>query len=144
MKAVYKSAKPYLQIGYWEVNARVPVYCGERVLESGVIIPPERVGTGVILPDSELERNRSYLFSEGEKHNQLTLTDPKEILNMREYIRGLEQFTEVFCEGDPVEELSNMDPVENELSEELEDDLEDPENDTYNDWDEKMAERLKH
>lgn len=144
MKAVYESSKPYSQIGYWDVNAGMPVYCEERVLESGVIISPERVGTGVILPDSEMERNRSYLFSEGKKHNQLTLTDPKKILNMRAYISGMEQFTEVFCEGDPVEELSNMDPVENELSEDLEHDLEDPEYGTYNDWDEKMAERLKH
>lgn len=142
MKAVYKSAKPYLQVGYWSVNATVPVYCEARETKGGYYTTPHIVGTMVNLPESERDRNRSYCFSEGETHDKLTLTDPREILNMRAYIEGME-ITEVYCDGDPVEELSNMDPVESELSEELEDDLEDLENDTYNDWDEKMMKRLK-
>lgn len=143
MRAIYESTQPYLQVGFWDVNATVPVYSGARETKSGVIIAPEEVGTIVNLPESELERNRSYLFSEGEKHNQLTLTDPREILNMRDFIKGRE-ITELYCEGDPVEELRAMEAVEEDLSDELEEDLEDPEDNTYNEWDEKMAERLKY
>lgn len=140
MRAVYESTQPYLQVGYWDVNATVPAYSEAKITKNGVIVAPEEVGTIVNLPESELERNRSYLFSEGENHNQLTLTDPREILNMREFIKGRE-ITELYCEGDPVEELRAM---EEDLSEEYEDDeLEDPEDEpSYSEWDEQMARRL--
>lgn len=136
MRAVYESTQPYLQVGYWDVNATVPAYSEAKITKNGVIVAPEEVGTIVNLPESELERNRSYLFSEGENHNQLTLTDPREILNMREFIKGRE-ITELYCEGNPLEELIAM---EEDLSEEYEDDeQEDP---NYSEWDEQMARRL--
>ena len=102
---------------------------------------PQIVGSKVNLPDSITEQARFYIFSEGEHKNQLTLTDPREILNMRSFISGRDQIKELYCKGDPVEELRAM---EEDLSEEYEDDeMEDPEDDpNYSEWDEQMAKRL--
>ena len=154
MRAVYESTQPYLQIGFFDVNYTIPVYSEAKITKNGVIVAPEEVGTIVNLPESELERNRSYLFSEGEHKNQLTLTDPREILNMRAFIRSRDQIKEIYCERDPVEELSKLveaEEYEEDLSEEFEEDfeeyeddeLEDPEDEpSYSEWDEQMARRL--
>lgn len=148
MRAVYESTQPYLQVGYWDVNATVPAYSEAKITKNGIIMDPKIVGSKVNLPDSVMERARVYLFSEGLAHNQLTLTDPREILNMRSFISGMDQIKELYCEGDPVEELRAM---EEDLSEEFEEDfeeyeddeLEDPEDDPYySEWDEQMAKRL--
>lgn len=148
MRAVYESTQPYLQVGYWDVNATVPAYSEAKTAKNGIIMDPQIVGSKVNLPDSVMERARVYLFSEGLTHNQLTLTDPREILNMRSFISGRDQIKELYCEGDPVEELRAM---EEDLSEEFEEDfeeyeddeLEDPEDDpNYSEWDEQMARRL--
>ena len=142
MRAVYESIQPYLQVGYWDVNATVPAYSEAKTTKNGIIMEPQIVGSKVNLPDSVMERARAYLFSEGLAHNQLTLTDPREILNMRSFISGMDQITELYCEGDPVEELRfTTEPMQEDLSEE--DEQEDPEDDRYNEWDEKMVERLK-
>lgn len=146
MRAVYESDKPYTQIGYWDVNATVPAYSEAKITKNGIIMDPQIVGSKVNLPDSIMERARFYIFSEGEHKNQLTLTDPREILNMRAFIRSKDQIKEIYCEGDPVEELSKLveaEEYEEDLSEEYEEDFEEYEDDTYNEWDEKMAERLK-
>ena len=154
MRAVYESDKPYTQIGYWDVNATVPAYSEAKITKNGIIMDPQIVGSKVNLPDSIMERARVYLFSEGLDHNQLTLTDPREILNMRAFIRSKDQIKEIYCEGDPVEELSKLVEAEEygeDLSEEFEEDfeeyeddeLEDPEDEpSYSEWDEQMARRL--
>lgn len=148
MRAVYESTKPYLQVGYWDVNATVPAYSEAKTAKNGIIIDPQIVGSKVNLPDSVMERARFYLFSEGLAHNQLTLTDPREILNMRSFISGMDQIKELYCEGDLIEELSKLVEVEEyeeDLSEEFEDDeQEDPEDEpSYSEWDEQMARRLE-
>lgn len=144
MRAVYESTQPYLQVGYWDVNATVPVYCEAKEDKKGYIVNPQKVGVMVRLPDSLTEQARVYTFSEGSAHNQLTLTDPREILNMRSFISCRDQIREIYCEGDPVEELSKQ--VEDEeledLSEEFEEDFEEYEDDSYSEWDEQMARRL--
>lgn len=148
MRAVYESDKPYTQIGYWDTNSTVPVHSEAKLTKNGIIMDPQIVGSKVNLPDSITEQARFYIFSEGENHNQLTLTDPREILNMRDFIKGRE-ITELYCEGDPLEELIAM---EEDLSEEFEEDfeeyeddeMEDPEDDPYySEWDEQMARRLE-
>lgn len=145
MKAVYESNKPYLQVSYWDVNATVPVYSEERVTKAGRVIPPKVVGTAVDTSNVKCsDRNRMYTFMEGEKHNQITLTDPIEILNMRKFIRCRRQIKEVYCDGDPVEELKYLEALEDDASEEVnEEHLEDTDDDTYSEWDEKMARRLR-
>lgn len=145
MRAVYESTQPYLQVGYWDVNATVPAYSEAKITKNGIIMDPQIVGSKVNLPDSIMERARVYLFSEGLDHNQLTLTDPREILNMRSFISGRDQIKELYCEGDPVEELRAM---EEDLSEEFEEDFEEYEDDeqedpNYSEWDEQMARRLE-
>lgn len=154
MRAVYESDKPYTQIGYWDVNATVPAYSEAKITKNGIIMDPQIVGSKVNLPDSITEQARFYIFSEGEHKNQLTLTDPREILNMRAFIRSKDQIKEIYCEGDPVEELSKLvesEEYEEDLSEEYEeyfeeyedDELEDPEDEpSYSEWDEQMARRL--
>lgn len=140
-KVVFESTQPYLQVGYWDVNATVPAYSEVKTTKNGIIMDPQIVGSKVNLPDSITEQARFYIFSEGEHKNQLTLTDPREILNMRSFISGRDQIKELYCKGDPVEELRAM---EEDLSEEYEDDeMEDPEDDPYySEWDEQMAKRL--
>lgn len=81
MRAVYQSTQAYLQLSKGDVNRNIPVM-GQTVIkgkyyETGKIV-------GYTVPDQELD---FYLFNEGEKHNQLTLTDPTEIQNMRDYIK---------------------------------------------------------
>lgn len=148
MRAVYESDKPYTQIGYWDTNSTVPVHSEAKLTKNGIIMDPQIVGSKVNLPDSITEQARFYIFSEGEHKNQLTLTDPREILNMRSFISGRDQIKEIYCEGNLIEELIAM---EEDLSEEFEEDfeeyeddeLEDPEDDPYySEWDEQMARRL--
>ena len=78
MKAVYQSEKPYFQLSKGDVNNRVMVYSEGK--------DPSFVGVGVHHTMFH-ERLEFYSFSEGNEHNQLTLTDPTEIQNMREYIK---------------------------------------------------------
>lgn len=100
MRAVFRCiAGAYRQVGYWDVNAVVPIYgtsYDEELVENK---RTHIIGTKVNLPDTETERLRLYLFSEGENHNQLTLTDPKEIYNMRKWLQShTEDFVEVSCD----------------------------------------------
>lgn len=101
MRAVYECNEPYRSVGYWDVNAIVPVLSEERVGENGVYLPRVVVATYINLPDSESLRNRFYYFYEGKKHNQLTLEDPVEIQNIREWLKYHPDFKEVYCEDVP-------------------------------------------
>lgn len=100
MRAVFRCiAGAYRQVGYWDVNATVPIYgtsYGEELVEHK---RTHISGIKVNLPDTVTERARLYLFSEGKNHNQLTLTDPKEIYNMRKWLQShAEDFIEVSCD----------------------------------------------
>lgn len=84
---------------YWDVNATVHIY-GTSYDEELVEYKRTHIsGSKVNLPDTVTDRARLYLFSEGKNHNQLTLTDPKEIYNMRKWLQShAEDFIEVFCD----------------------------------------------
>ena len=100
MRAVFRCiAGAYRQVGYWDVNATMPIY-GTSYDEELVEHKRTHIsGIKVNLPDTVTERARLYLFSEGKNHNQLTLTDPKEIYNMRKWLQShAEEFIEVSCD----------------------------------------------
>lgn len=100
MRAVFRCiAGAYKQVGYWDVNATVPIY-GTSYDEELVEHKRTHIcGSKVNLPDTVTDRARLYLFSEGKNHNQLTLTDPKEIYNMRKWLQShAEDFIEVSCD----------------------------------------------
>lgn len=100
MRAVFRCiAGAYRQVGYWDVNATMPIY-GTSYDEELVEYKRTHIsGIKVNLPDTVTERARLYLFSEGKNHNQLTLTDPKEIYNMRKWLQShAEEFIEVSCD----------------------------------------------
>ncbi len=118
MRAVFMCTDgAYRQVGYWDVNMVTPVYgrSYSDVLE--VYYTPHFVGTTVVLPNTETARGKVYLFSEGKNHNQLTLTDAKEIYNMRKWIqrrgRNNTNFVEVSCdeEAEHITEAYFMEPV---------------------------------
>lgn len=119
MRAVFMCTEgAYRQVGYWDVNAVTPVfgksYSGE---ELAVHRASHIVGYTVNYPLTEPEMGRIYLFSEGKDHNQLTLTDAKEIYNMRKWIqsRGSNNtdFVELSCdeEAEHITEAYFMEPV---------------------------------
>lgn len=129
MKAVYECNEPYRSVGYWDVTVTVPVLGEERVGENGVYLPRVVAGIAIDLPDSESQRMRFYYFYEGKKHNQLTLEDPVEIQNMREWVKYHPDFKEVRCEDVPEKE---QEPTEGKGR------------DTTNeDWDRVMEKRMK-
>lgn len=70
---------------------------------------------GTVTHISDPSYPRFYTFSEGEKHNQLTLTDPIEIRCMRAYIkrRGKDDdlIREILFDGDEAE-LEVREPME--------------------------------
>ena len=74
MRAIFQSNKPNMRVNYKEVNIYAPVVDGVAI---------------------ELNRLQEYVFSEGKDHNQLTLTDPTEIENMRIYIKDHNNITEI-------------------------------------------------
>ena len=77
MKAVYQSNQAYLQISYGDVNRRIWEYSEDKKHIVGFKVAEEL----------SHQRTEFYIFSEGKNHNRLTLTDPTEIRNMREYIK---------------------------------------------------------
>lgn len=120
MRAVFMCTEgAYRQVGYWDVNGVSPVrgrsYSDE---ELEIYKTPHYVGDMVTLPNTETARGKFYLFSEGKNHNQLTLTDAKEIYNMRKWIqrRGSNNtdFVELSCdeEAEHITEAYFMEPVE--------------------------------
>ncbi len=119
MRAVFMCTEgAYRKVGYWDVNAVTPVYGRAYGEELRDYIPRMFVGIEIKLPESETERNRFYHFNEGKNHNQLTLTDAKEIYNMRKWIqrRGScnATYVEVSCdeEAEHITEAYFMEPVE--------------------------------
>lgn len=108
MRAVFKCTfGAYRQVNYWDINYKcTPVFD----------VDDNIVGYGQWLPDDILEREKSYCFSEGESHNQLTLTDPSEILNMRKWIRKRadRDFVEVSCDAEAEHITEATKPVKSE------------------------------
>lgn len=134
MKAVYESSNPYSQVGYWDINGATPV----RDIWAG----KEIVGSSVQFPDSFSERTRLYLFSEGKKHNQITLVDPIEIYNMRAWLKYHPDFKEVSCEDVPEdlqEYLQSLKREEPEKAVQADHKRQDTDSE---DWDRVMAKRI--
>lgn len=107
MRAVYQSSQAYLHLSYGEVNRRVSVLgCSYDEVNKRYRNDPHYVGD-LILGDDALSQlsKQSYIFCGGKEHNQITLTDPTEIRNMRAYIkrRADNLISEVLFEGDEAE-----------------------------------------
>ena len=107
MRAVYQSSQAYLHLSYGEVNRRVSVLgCSYDEVNKRYRNDPHYVGD-LILGDDALSQisKQSYIFCGGKEYNQITLTDPTEIRNMRAYIkrRADNLISEVLFEGDEAE-----------------------------------------
>ena len=118
MRAVFMCTEgAYRQVGYWDVNGASPIYSASYDEELDVYKTPHIVGATVMLPDTETARGKSYLFSEGKDHNQLTLTDAREIYNMRKWIQSRgslnTEYVEVSCdeEAEHITEAIFREPV---------------------------------
>lgn len=66
-------------------------YFNETLGKVVTIATPEQLEERAKLPASHMV-NRSYVFSEGEAHNQLTLETDEEITAMREYVKTTDNF----------------------------------------------------
>lgn len=143
MKAVYECKQSYLSLGYGDVNRYVPVM-GVSYNDAKVEYNSDPHIVGYTVQENVPQRLEFYLFCEGENHNQITITDPKEIYNMREYIqrRHDDLITEVSFEGNEAD-LEN--PVES-VSEETEDNTKKQEEgldyEGLSDWDKEMLSRM--
>lgn len=143
MQAVFESENPYRSVGYWDVNCVAPTFSDNRLSAKGVYLSKSIVGSLIMVPDTEHERNRFYNFFEGEKHNQITLTEPMEIYNMRKWIKYRKyDFKEVCSEGVP-EDLQGY--IQSLKAEEPEQEpTERKGRDTHNeDWDRVMEKRMR-
>lgn len=108
MIARFRAPIPYHQLGFNEVNNREPILSegyykstdnGGKIFVAGHVV-------GVSVKNS-LDP-QVYIFSEGEDHNELTLTEPIEILNMRDWLKGRKDFIEVLCDKE-AESLTDVD-----------------------------------
>ncbi len=134
MRAVFACmGGAYRQVGYWDVNGVSPVRGASKDEELEIYKATHTVGVTVMLPDTVTDRARVYLFSEGKDHNQLTLTDAREIYNMRKWIQSRgdrnNDFIELSCdeEAEHITEAVFREPVA--VPKEPED------NEGYTDWD---------
>lgn len=102
MRAVFRAKKPYYQIARDEVMRIYPVYSepGEYYSESGFRVTVNRGYIGNSVKVDLSRRGGSFVFSEGEKHNQLILTDPAEIAGMRAFIEAREYIEELSCDSE--------------------------------------------
>lgn len=145
MRAVFKCiAGAYWQLGYWEVNGVTPVYGKSIDEELAVYRATHIVGNEIKLPELEEERAKFYLFSEGKNHNQLTLTDAKEIYNMRKWIQCRDtDFIEVSCdeEAEHITEALFIKAVEVHTEEPVK--ATKPQEE-YTEWDTKYSRMLKN
>jgi hypothetical protein len=142
MRAVFRAPNPYHQLGFDEVNNREPVLSegyyksadgGKKIFVQGHIV-------GVSVRHS-LDP-QMYIFSEGEDHNELTLTEPIEILNMRDWLKARKDFIEVSCDKE-AESLTDADiATVNEASLPIEP-LVDRAEDELSDWDYRLSELLR-
>lgn len=98
MRAIYKSAKAYLQLSKGDVLRSIPVM--GQTYEKGKYLDTGKTA-GVMVRDTENNRLEVYQFCESVDHNRLTLTDPEEINGMRAYIerRHDDLITEELFEG---------------------------------------------
>lgn len=146
MRAIYQSTQAYLSLSYHEVNNFSPAMSDGHYDKQGRYIAPHIIGSCVEFP---VDKNyKFYYFMEGEKHNQLTLTDPTEIRNMRAYIKRRGdmqdlQITEIIFEGEeadlevivPVEQIEQEKPVERSSNEkDAEEEL--------SDWDKRLLNNM--
>ncbi len=94
MKAIFQSKQSYLHLSKGTVNSYKPV-TGQAIVANRYVETGKKVGD--VVTDPTLE---AYTFMYGADHNQITLTDPTEIENMRAYInrRHDNLITEVFFE----------------------------------------------
>ena len=99
MRAVFEADKPYMQIARDEVLNAYPAYSepGEYYSGSGIKVTVDRELIG---SRTGITSKSSFIFSEGEKHNRLTLTDPTEIAGMRACIKAREYIREISCEDE--------------------------------------------
>ena len=147
MRAVYQSTQAYLSLSYYDVNNYTPIMSDGYFDKQGIYHNPYVLGSCV---EVAVGHNiKSYTFTEGENHNQLTLTDPTEIRNMRAYIKrrgGGENklIEEILFEGDeadlegkiPVEVVKQEEPVKRTLVKKNTDYEE------LSDWDKKLLRNM--
>ena len=81
MKAIYQSKQAFLHLSKGEVNRCMPVM-GQAFVEGNYVETGKQAGNMITGMSMEF-----YCFRYGEDHNQITLTDPTEIENMRVYIK---------------------------------------------------------
>lgn len=145
MRAIFQCmAGAYMQVGYWDVNGVTPVKGASNEEDLAVYRAPHIVGFYIALPKLEQERNKFYLFSEGKNHNQLTLTDAKEIYSMRKWIQSRNaDFVEVSCdeEAEHITEDLFIKPVEVHTEEPVK--ATKPQEE-YTEWDTKYSKMLKN
>ncbi len=143
MKAVFKWKNgAYKQVDWWEVNNSKP-YLSDPDKKGKRSV----VGIAFDLPETLPERVKFYLFSEGVKHNELTITDPREILNMRAWLDRRskdpdnEIITEIYCDEEAKEltedSLKGEEPVKSAPEPE-----EAPKERDTSDWDRKYSQML--
>lgn len=144
MRAIFQCmAGAYWQLGYWDVNGVAPVYGKSNEEELAVHRSTHIVGNEIKLPELEQERMKFYLFSEGKNHNQLTLTDAKEIYSMRKWIQSRNaDFVEVSCdeEAEHITEDLFIKPVEVHTEEPVK--ATKPQEE-YTEWDLKLLKKMR-
>lgn len=134
----------YRQLGYWDVNGVILTYSKGNGEELGAYRASRIVGQDVDYKGLEQERVRFYHFYEGERHNQLTLTDPREILNMRKWLQrrgnaqGQEEYIEVSCDEE-AEKLTEADLVKEEPVEVKQEEPVKKRTEDYDDWDIRLS-----
>ncbi len=97
MRAIFQSNKAYLQIMRSAIMTVAPVYCetGEYYSESGIRVKVRREMVGTSIRAVSPGEDCSLIFCEGNKHNQLTLTDPAEIEAMRKFAEDRHDIWEI-------------------------------------------------
>lgn len=143
MRAVYQSTQAYLSLSYYDVNNYSPAMSDGYYDKKGLYHNPHVVGSYVKIPTTEI---KLYSFREGEKHNQLTLTDPTEIRNMRAYIKRRGALNATICEilfdGDEAEleecvvNMEQADPVKRSAV------VKGTEQEDLSDWDKKILSNM--
>lgn len=102
-KVLFQSEKAFLQVSHdnlFHVGYQPELeYFSQTLGKAVTVATPEQLEERAKLPAPH-KVNRSYVFSEGEAHNQLTLETDEEITAMREYIKGTDNsIVELDAEG---------------------------------------------
>lgn len=99
-KVTFRSKQPYFQLSYMDVFRvgfiTVPVVGGKPYKDNGKpnIDYAKCEELGIKDPDSV---GSGYLFIEGADHNQISLTDPEDIIRVRERIANDPDYIEISC-----------------------------------------------